>query len=140
MILSHENEEEIYGDIPIAFLDIVTSVDSPNLRLALEPGQLRSGWRVDRHEGYSLLRSCVACTCGSRMRCSPTARSWWLARVTASWWRSCGRSATTASTGSSPWSRISTSQTKFGELSGPELFTVPCGPSRHLKREGIQYA
>ena len=34
VVLLHENEKEIYGDIPRRCLDIVTSVDSPKLRLA----------------------------------------------------------------------------------------------------------
>ena len=34
VVLLHENEKEIYGDIPRRCLDIVTSVDSPHLRLA----------------------------------------------------------------------------------------------------------
>ena len=34
VILLHENEKEIYGDIPRRCLDLVTSVDSHRLRLA----------------------------------------------------------------------------------------------------------
>lgn len=34
VILLHENEKEIFGDIPRRVLDIVTTVDSPALRLA----------------------------------------------------------------------------------------------------------
>jgi sugar phosphate isomerase/epimerase len=34
VILVHENEKEIYGDIPRRCLDIVTSVSSPKLQLA----------------------------------------------------------------------------------------------------------
>jgi hypothetical protein len=61
VILLHGNEQEIYGDIPHRCLDIVTSVDWPNLRLAWDPanfvqvgvgpGQLRSGWHATAHRG-----------------------------------------------------------------------------------------
>jgi sugar phosphate isomerase/epimerase len=37
VILVHENEKEIYGDIPRRCLDIVTSVSSPKLQLAWDP-------------------------------------------------------------------------------------------------------
>ena len=131
MILLHENEEEIYGDIRIASLDIVTSVDSPNLEAGVGPGQLRSGWRVTVLPRVTAFFDLASCTWGSRMRCSPTARSWWLARVTASWCRPCGRSATTASTGSSPWSRIWTS--KLSSARCRDLSCSPClaAPYRH---------
>ncbi len=34
VVLLHENEKEIYGDVPSRILDILESVDSPNLRAA----------------------------------------------------------------------------------------------------------
>lgn len=34
LILLHENEKEIYGDIPGRVLDIVESVDRPSVKLA----------------------------------------------------------------------------------------------------------
>jgi sugar phosphate isomerase/epimerase len=34
VVLLHENEKEIYGDVPERVLDLVTAVDSPALRLA----------------------------------------------------------------------------------------------------------
>ena len=37
LILLHENEKEIYGDVPSRCLDIVRSVGSPHLRLAWDP-------------------------------------------------------------------------------------------------------
>jgi sugar phosphate isomerase/epimerase len=37
VVLLHENEKEIYGDVPRRCLDVVTSVDSPHLRLAWDP-------------------------------------------------------------------------------------------------------
>ena len=40
VILLHENEKDIYGDIPRRCLDIVESVGSPHLRLAWDAGNL----------------------------------------------------------------------------------------------------
>ncbi len=37
VVLLHENEKEIYGDVPRRCLDVVTSVGSPHLRLAWDP-------------------------------------------------------------------------------------------------------
>lgn len=37
VILLHENEKEIFGDIPRRCLDIATTIDSPRLRLILDP-------------------------------------------------------------------------------------------------------
>ena len=51
MVLLHENEKEIYGDIPARCLDIVESVGSPNLRLAWDAGQLRPGRGPPVHRG-----------------------------------------------------------------------------------------
>jgi sugar phosphate isomerase/epimerase len=56
VILLHENEKEIYGDIPRRCLDIVTSVDSPNLKLAWDPANFVQVGVRPFTEGYSLLR------------------------------------------------------------------------------------
>src|SRR4051812_14817613 len=37
VVLLHENEKEIYGDVPTRCLDLVESVGSPHLRLAWDP-------------------------------------------------------------------------------------------------------
>ena len=37
VVLLHENEKDIYGDVPARCLDIVRSVGSPHLRLAWDP-------------------------------------------------------------------------------------------------------
>ena len=37
VIVLHENEKEIYGDTPERCRDILTSIDSPNLRAAIDP-------------------------------------------------------------------------------------------------------
>jgi sugar phosphate isomerase/epimerase len=54
--LLHENEKEIYGDIPERCLDVVTSVDSPHLRLAWDPANFVQVGVQPFTEGYSMLR------------------------------------------------------------------------------------
>jgi len=55
-ILVHENEKEIYGDIPRRCLDIVTSVSSPKLQLAWDPANFVQVGVRPFSEGYSMLR------------------------------------------------------------------------------------
>jgi sugar phosphate isomerase/epimerase len=59
VILVHENEKEIYGDIPRRCLDIVTSVDSPTLQLAWDPANFVQVGVRPFTEGYSMLRPYV---------------------------------------------------------------------------------
>jgi sugar phosphate isomerase/epimerase len=59
VILVHENEKEIYGDIPRRCLDIVTSVDSPKLQLAWDPANFVQVGVRPFTEGYSKLRPYV---------------------------------------------------------------------------------
>jgi sugar phosphate isomerase/epimerase len=56
VIAVHENEKEIYGDIPRRCLDIVTSVDSPNLKLAWDPANFVQCGVRPFTEGYADLR------------------------------------------------------------------------------------
>ena len=56
VILLHENEKEIYGDIPERCLDIVTSVGSPNLKLAWDPANFVQVGVRPFTEGYAHLR------------------------------------------------------------------------------------
>jgi sugar phosphate isomerase/epimerase len=56
VILVHENEKEIYGDIPRRCLDIVTSVDSAKLQLAWDPANFVQVGVRPFTEGYSMLR------------------------------------------------------------------------------------
>jgi sugar phosphate isomerase/epimerase len=56
VILVHENEKEIYGDIPRRCLDIVTSVDSPKLQLAWDPANFVQVGVRPFTEGYHMLR------------------------------------------------------------------------------------
>jgi sugar phosphate isomerase/epimerase len=55
-VLVHENEKEIYGDIPRRCLDIVTSVDSPKLKLAWDPANFVQCGVRPFTEGYADLR------------------------------------------------------------------------------------
>ncbi|RSM69528.1 xylose isomerase [Actinoplanes sp. ATCC 53533] len=56
LILLHENEKEIYGDIPARCLDIVRSVGSPHLRLAWDPANFVQVGVRPYTEGYAVLR------------------------------------------------------------------------------------
>jgi sugar phosphate isomerase/epimerase len=56
VILVHENEKEIYGDIPRRCLDIVTSVSSPKLQLAWDPANFVQVGVRPFTEGYAMLR------------------------------------------------------------------------------------
>ena len=60
VVLLHENEKEIYGDIPRRCHDIVSSVGSPNLRLAWDPANFVQVGVRPFDEGYALLRPDVA--------------------------------------------------------------------------------
>ena len=56
VILLHENEKEIYGDIPERCLDLVTAVGSPNLKLAWDPANFVQVGVRPFTEGYATLR------------------------------------------------------------------------------------
>ena len=56
VILLHENEKDIYGDVPSRCLDIITSVASPNLRLAWDPANFVQVGVRPFSEGYAALR------------------------------------------------------------------------------------
>ena len=60
VILVHENEKEIYGDIPRRCLDIVTSVSSPRLQLAWDPANFVQVGVRPFTEGYAMLRPHVS--------------------------------------------------------------------------------
>jgi sugar phosphate isomerase/epimerase len=59
VVLLHENEKEIYGDIPRRCLDIVTSVESPKLRLAWDAANFVQVGVRPFTEGYAQLRPYV---------------------------------------------------------------------------------
>ena len=60
VIAVHENEKDIYGDIPRRCLDIVTSVNSPHLKLAWDPANFVQVGVRPFSEGYVDLRPHVA--------------------------------------------------------------------------------
>lgn len=59
VVLVHENEKEIYGDIPRRCLDIVTSVDSAHLRLAWDAANFVQVGVRPFTDGYASLRPYV---------------------------------------------------------------------------------
>ena len=56
VILLHENEKEIYGDIPRRCLDVVQSVNSPNLKVAWDAANFVQVGVHPFTEAYPLLR------------------------------------------------------------------------------------
>ncbi len=56
LVLLHENEKEIYGDVPSRCLDIVRSVGSPHLRLAWDPANFVQVGVRPYTDGYAMLR------------------------------------------------------------------------------------
>jgi sugar phosphate isomerase/epimerase len=56
VVLLHENEKDIYGDVPSRCLDVVRSVDSPHLRLAWDPANFVQVGVRPYTEGYQMLR------------------------------------------------------------------------------------
>src|SRR5215218_3739507 len=60
VILVHENEKDIYGDIPRRCLDIVTSVSAPHLQLAWDPANFVQVGVRPFTEGYAMLRPYVS--------------------------------------------------------------------------------
>ena len=131
----HENEKEIFGDIPRRCLDIVTAVDSPNLKLAWDPANyVQCGVRPFT-EGYAELRPHTAyiqikdalfadasvVLAGGRRR-GARDRPW-----------PC---ATTASTASSPWSRTSRTQALSAASPAPTCSPRPTRLHRHPAQRG----
>ena len=58
--LVHENEKEIYGDIPSRCLDILSSINSPILRAAWDPANFVQCGGRPHQEGYAQLRPYIA--------------------------------------------------------------------------------
>jgi sugar phosphate isomerase/epimerase len=56
LILLHENEKEIYGDVPSRCLDLIRSVGSPYLRLAWDPANFVQVGVRPYSDGYAQLR------------------------------------------------------------------------------------
>lgn len=56
VVMLHENEKEIFGDVPERVHDVVTAVDSPALRLAWDAANYVQCGVVPFPEAYELLR------------------------------------------------------------------------------------
>ena len=56
LVLAHENEKEIYGDIPQRCADLITAVGSPALRAAFDAANFVQCGVQPHSEGYGLLR------------------------------------------------------------------------------------
>jgi sugar phosphate isomerase/epimerase len=56
VVLLHENEKEIYGDIPRRCVDIVESVGSPNLRVAWDAANFVQVGVRPYTEGFAMIR------------------------------------------------------------------------------------
>jgi sugar phosphate isomerase/epimerase len=56
VVLVHENEKDIFGDIPERVLDIVETVDSPALKLAWDPANFVQVGVKPFSDGYERLR------------------------------------------------------------------------------------
>ena len=60
VVLLHENEKQIYGDVPARCLDIVESVGAENLRLVWDPANFVQCGVRPYSDGYRMLRPHVA--------------------------------------------------------------------------------
>jgi sugar phosphate isomerase/epimerase len=58
--LVHENEKEIYGDIPSRCLDLLAAINSPILRAAWDPANFVQCGVRPHQEGYESLRPYIA--------------------------------------------------------------------------------
>jgi len=56
VVLLHENEKDIYGDIPERVLDLITTVDSPALRVAWDNANFVQVGVKPFSDGYAMLR------------------------------------------------------------------------------------
>jgi hypothetical protein len=131
VVLVHENEKNIYGDILSRCLEILTKVDSPALRAVWDAANfVQCG--VDRpyEEGYGPSRPSTWSTCTSRTRSPDRAR--WCPRV-----RGTARSpkpslpcAPPGSTASSPSNRTSPPRERTRASADPRCSAEPQGHSR----------
>ena len=56
LVLLHENESGIFGDVPERCADLLQSIDSPNLRATFDPSNFISCGADPLQEGWPLLR------------------------------------------------------------------------------------
>ncbi|MBQ8525952.1 MAG: sugar phosphate isomerase/epimerase [Clostridia bacterium] len=59
VMLLHENEKDIYGDIASRCLDVVTTVNSPALRCVFDPANFVQCGQVTYPEAFDMLRSYI---------------------------------------------------------------------------------
>src|SRR6476620_2382234 len=118
VVLVHENEKDIYGDVPDRCLDIIETVGSPNLRVAWDPANFVQVGVRPFSEGYASLRPHLEYM---QIKDAHAADG----TVTASSSIPSGRSARTASTGSSRSSRTSATSTRSAGSPVPS-----CSPAR----------
>ena len=123
VILVHENEKEIYGDIPRRCLDIVTVGVVAQAAAGLGSGQLRPGRGPPVHRGVRHAAAPCRTTSRSRTRCWPTGRSWSPAPATASCVETVRALRADGFDGFFSLEPHLGEYTAFGALSGPELFT-----------------
>ncbi len=61
IVLLHENEKRIYGDLPERCLDLLQSIGSPNLRMAWDPANfIQCGVSQPFSAGFAALRPYIA--------------------------------------------------------------------------------
>ena len=140
IVLLHENEKDIYGDVPDRVLDIVESVGSPPCGW---PGTPPTTCRWASPRSPTATRRCARTPSTSRSRTRCSRPGTWSRQA-----RATGRSARpsapwppTVSTASSRWSRTSGTYNEFGALSGATNFTRATRAfTAILDSEGIAYS
>ena len=83
VVLVHENEKDIYGDVPARVLDLIESVGSPALRVAWDNANFVQVGVRPFSDGYAMCGR-IWNTSRSRTPGSPTVRSCPPGRATAS--------------------------------------------------------
>jgi sugar phosphate isomerase/epimerase len=139
--LLHENEKEIYGDVPSRCVDILAGVDSPALRAAWDAANFVQ-CEVSRPytEGYELLRPYVAYVhikdaLASSGRVVPAGEGDGQLPETLSALRASGFD------GFFSLEPHLASAGKYSGFSGPELFRKAAGAFKDLlRRQGIEWA
>ena len=121
----HENEKDIYGDIPDRCLDIIESVGRRTFGLAWDAAELRAVRGSPVHRGVRLAAPAPGVHADQGRARGRRARSCRRRRRRPAASRPSGRCARTASTGSSRWSRTSATSTRSAASPVPS-----CSPTR----------
>ena len=128
VVLLHENEKEIFGDVPGRVLDIVQSVNLPSLKLAWDAANSVQVGVTPFTQAYPTLRPHTAyiqikdAVMGSGEVVPP-------AKVTARSGKPSKPLPQMVSTGSSPWSRTWVRRTSSA---GSPARTTSSAPPKHL--------